>query len=1303
MLSSKEESFSLVAFSGQQGFSGFRLKALLEEINADFPSITAVECKEIYLCALSEDSDFFYNRAKKELSKILKAKIIKKELGLNQFILIPRFGTISPWSSKATEILVNTGIDFLIRIEKGLCFSLETSLNLDKETLYSIGRIISDRMTQSVITKLSSAEKLFKKFEAKPVVEIPVLNRGKESLVEANISLGLALSQDEINYLFKSYTRNHSNPSDAELMMFAQANSEHCRHKIFNALWVVDGKEFPKSLFDMIRNTHEVNPEGVLSAYKDNAAILKGHKSKRFYPDSTSFYKAEEENIHVVAKVETHNHPTAISPYPGASTGSGGEIRDEGATGLGAKPKAGLCGFSVSNLRIPGLQEDWEGIENKPDRICSPLQIMLEAPIGAAAFNNEFGRPNILGYFRSFEMSVNGNNYGYHKPIMLAGGLGNIKDSHINKSKVPIGSKLVLIGGPAMLIGLGGGSASSLLSGEAEQDLDFASVQRDNAEMERRCQEVIDRCWQRGNLNPILFIHDVGAGGLSNAIPELVKESNHGGLVELRNIPNAEPSMSPMEIWCNESQERYVVAIESKSSEAFLDICSRERCPVSVIGEIIKGKELKVHDSLFNNYPIKISLDVLFGNTPKSKRTFNRNKKKKLQSKLNGFEIQTLLKKVLRHPTVASKSFLITIGDRSVTGLISRDQMVGPWQVPVADNAVTLAGFFSNTGEAISIGERTPCSIIDSAAASRMAVGEAVTNIISSGLENLSDVKLSANWMGAPDKLNGNQDLFQAVEAVGMDLCPRWGICIPVGKDSLSMATSWKDDIGKEQTVISPLSLIVSAFATLRDVSLALTPQIDLDSHESTSLIFIDLAKGKKRMGGSIVSQISSQLVEPVPDVDCIDEMPELVMILHQLIKQRKILSYHDRSDGGLICTLVEMAFAGRSGLDIKIDGICNYEDEIVKTFFNEELGIIIQVPSQDEKEVIDSISGAGLLGHVHRIGSPNKSKKINLWQDEKLIHEWGLEELLKEWNLVSYKLQSLRDNPVTAEQEYQFDINVERKGINPKVLFEIPKKIKNRKHKPSIAILREQGVNGQVEMAAAFDRVGFSCFDIHMTDLISGKRNLKEFRGLVACGGFSYGDVLGAGEGWATSILYHETLRKEFKEFFSREDVFSLGVCNGCQMLALLSDLIPESSLWPRFTRNKSEKFEARFSQLLVGSSPSIFFKDMNESVLPIAIAHGEGRINISRVQADKLIKEGLVPITYADGEGITTERYPQNPNGSIFGLAGVTNLSGTITLMMPHPERSFLSTQNSWKPNDWGPYSPWIKFFLNAREFIS
>ena len=1302
MVSTKDELSSFVALKGQQGLSEFRLKALIELIKRDFYDIQSINCEDFFFCSLSEESKELGIQTEDRLSKILKAQVVKKELEADQFILIPRIGTISPWSSKATDILSNAGLKPLKRIEKGLCFSLDTQSDLKEKSIIEIGQKIYDRMTQAVITTVADAHKLFKQTQPKPVLRIDILGKGKKSLQEANSSLGLALSEEEIDYLYNSYLEKKSNPTDAELMMFAQANSEHCRHKIFNAEWEIDGQTHSMSLFDMIRNTYKKSPHGVLSAYEDNAAILKGHKAKRFFPNPASIYKAEEEPIHLVTKVETHNHPTAISPFPGASTGSGGEIRDEGATGRGAKPKAGLCGFSVSNLRIPNFEEKWEGKENKPDRICSPLQIMLEAPIGAAAFNNEFGRPNILGYFRTFEMKIDENTYGYHKPIMLAGGLGNIRDSHVKKSPVPVGSKLIVLGGPAMLIGLGGGSASSLLSGEAELDLDFASVQRDNAEMERRCQEVIDNCWQRGDSNPILFIHDVGAGGLSNAIPELIKDSGHGGLIQLRDIPNAEPDMSPMEIWCNESQERYVMAIETKELKGFLDICDRERCPVAVLGEITEGNDLKVHDSLFDNYPIDIPLETLFGNTPKLVRKFKREKEEIIESKTLDQDINSLLRNVLRHPTVGSKSFLITIGDRSITGLISRDQMVGPWQVPVADNSVTLSGFSSSTGEAMAIGEKTPCAIINSKAASRMAVGEAVTNIISSGIEKLSDIKISANWMGAPDKLKGDQDLYEAVEAVGLDLCPKWDICIPVGKDSLSMATSWRDEEKNEHSVTSPLSLIVSAFAPLKEVNLAITPQINLTSCKSSELIFIDLAKGKKRMGGSIAFQVSSQFLGSVPDVECVNEMPNLVKVIHQLIKEKKIIAYHDRSDGGLICSLLEMAFCGRSGLDIKLDEVCETNKQILDFLFNEELGMVIQVPTENTEEVINLVSEAGLKDHIYRIASPNESKDIKVFQNESLAFEWKLSDLLKEWNFVSHKMQSLRDNPKTAEDEYLFDTDDKREGLNPKVSFEIPKKLIASPKKPQIAILREQGVNGQVEMAAAFDRVGFSCIDVHMTDLIKGKRKLEEFNGLVACGGFSYGDVLGAGEGWATSILYNDKLSLDFINYFSRDDVFTLGVCNGCQMLALLSELIPDTDLWPRFVRNESEKFEARLTQLLVNKSPSIFFKDMENSVLPVAVAHGEGQISLARSEIDKLIHQGLVPITYADDEGQTTEAYPNNPNGSLSGIAGVTNTLGTITLMMPHPERSFLSVQHSWKPEDWGEYSPWIKFFLNAREFI-
>ena len=1300
MVSTKDELSSFVALKGQQGLSEFRLKALVELIKRDFSDIQSINCEDFFFCSLSEESNELRIQTEDRLSKILKAQVIKGELKAYQFILIPRIGTISPWSSKATDILSNAGLKPLKRIEKGLCFSLETQSDLKEKSIIEIGQKIYDRMTQAVITTVSDAQKLFKQTQPKPVLRIDILGKGKKSLQEANSSLGLALSEEEIDYLYNSYLEKKSNPTDAELMMFAQANSEHCRHKIFNAQWEIDGQTLSMSLFDMIRNTYKKSPHGVLSAYEDNAAILKGHKAKRFFPNPASVYKTEEEPIHLVTKVETHNHPTAISPFPGASTGSGGEIRDEGATGRGAKPKAGLCGFSVSNLRIPNFEEKWEGKENKPDRICSPLQIMLEAPIGAAAFNNEFGRPNILGYFRTFEMEINENTYGYHKPIMLAGGLGNIKNSHIRKAIVPIGSKLIVLGGPSMLIGLGGGSASSLSSGSGDEDLDFASVQRENPEMERRCQEVLDRCWQMGLSNPILFIHDVGAGGLSNAVPELLKDIGHGGKVYLRKIPNAEPGMSPLEIWCNESQERYVIAVSEKDLKQFVLFCERERCPYSVIGEVTETNELEVYDQDFKNSPVKLPLDLLFGKFLQLERAFNTVPKTCKDINLNHLDIESLLPKILRHPTVASKNFLITIGDRSVTGLIFRDQLVGPWQVPVSDNAISLSSFNEQKGEAMSIGEKSPCSILDASSAAKMAVAESVTNILSAGVRRISDIKLSANWMGSPGRLNGDQDLYQAVNAVGMELCPAWKMTIPVGKDSLSMATDWVDEEGKVSSVIAPLSLVISAFSPIKDVNIAVTPQ--LVSEDSTELIFIDLAKNKTRMGGSITSQIENILSGIPPNVECIKEMPQFVECFYKLLSKKKILACHDRSDGGLLVSLSEMAFAGRLGVDLEITSICNSKENFIHTLFNEELGIIIQIRGEDLNEVLDTFSICGLKNYIHRLGTLNSQKKLRILENKKVKHEWELSTLLKSWSLVSYKIQSLRDNPSTAEQEYLYDVNTHRLGLNTKVDFKVPKKMKRRQKKPRIAILRDQGVNGQVEMAAAFDSAGFKCIDLHMTDLINRKRNLNEFRGLVACGGFSYGDVLGGGGGWAKSILFNRNLKKDFEEFFSREDIFALGVCNGCQMIANLSDLISGSGGWPKFEKNISEKFESRYILTKIKESSSIFFRGMEDSVIAIPVAHGEGRISSTNEHAKNLIGRNLVPLVYVDDNGIETESYPQNPNGSSQGIAGITNKSGNVTILMPHPERAFLMAQNSWQTQDKNRYGPWIKFFSNARDFI-
>ena len=1299
MNSIKEISSTVIAIKGKTRLSEFRINSLKEGLKHK-ENIDNLECCEIYFLSLTKKlSQDNLNK----LKSILSCSPVFECGSDFSFTVIPRFGTISPWSSKASEILNNCGMDFLERIERGFYYSFSSQLQFETKDIRELAGQLADKMTQDVMLDLSESENIFSTLSPREVLDIPMFEKGISAIEEANILLGLALNEDEIVYLYENYLATNANPTDAELMMFAQANSEHCRHKIFNASWKINNLEQPLSLFDMIRNTHALNPEGVLSAYEDNAAILSGYVSERFYPTSDNIYKAKKEAVNIVIKVETHNHPTAISPFSGAATGSGGEIRDEGATGVGAKPKAGLSGFSVSNLRIPNLNESWEIEESTPGRIANPLQIMLEAPIGSAAFNNEFGRPNILGYFRSFEMEGDigsgVNRFGYHKPIMLAGGLGNIKPDHVNKSEVPIGSKLVVLGGPAMLIGLGGGSASSLSSGSGDLDLDYASVQRENPEMERRCQEVLDRCWQEGSSNPILFIHDVGAGGLSNAVPELVKDSGHGGLINLREIPNAERGMSPMEIWCNESQERYVIAIDETTVDKFEEFCLRERCPFAVIGEITEGSLLEVYDSEFNNYPINLSLDILFGKPPKSSRSYIPRLKDLGSVDLSGYKIEDLFPKVLRHPTVASKNFLITIGDRTVTGLIARDQLVGPWQVPVADHSISSSGFTGTSGEAMSIGERTPNALLNAAATARLSVAESVTNILSSGIKNISDIKLSANWMGAPDRLDGNQDLYEAVEAIGMGLCPEWKITIPVGKDSLSMATDWKEGENLE-SVISPLSLIISAFAPLEDISLAVTPQIIVK--EKTELLFIDLAKGSKRLGGSIVAQINNILAGNTPDVECVEEMPLFVECIHQLLKEKKILSYHDRSDGGLLTTISEMAFAGRVGVDILLDKILSDKNDCIDSLLNEELGVVIQIDTEERDSVMRCFQKTGLRNFIYTIGTLNDQKKINLIEDRRVIASWGLKELLEQWSRVSFEMQSLRDNPETAKEEFLSDIDVDRKGLSPKLTFSIPKILSLNKTKPLLAVLREQGVNGQVEMAAAFDRAGFSCVDVHMTDLINKKYQLNDFSGMVACGGFSYGDVLGAGGGWATNILHNEELKNQFSDFFLNESNFTLGVCNGCQTLALLSSLIPGSNGWPKFIRNTSEKFESRLVQTVINESPSIFFKGMAGSVLPIPVAHGEGRLSSSSEEIINLTEANLNALAYADNAGFATEAYPQNPNGSLAGIAGITNESGRVTLMMPHPERAFLSYQYSWCPEDWEEYGPWMKFFLNAREFV-
>ena len=1288
-----EVSQNIIAIIGSEKPSEFRLNQLRETIHIE--DAKKIESHEIYFCQLNIDTTLLSKDDLAKLDKLLNGSEDQKSFNNSYFFITPRIGTISPWSSKATEILKNCGLDFIDRVEKGNCFFFPRSF--DPEILLEVGGCISDKMTQDVILNLTDIKKLFSQLEPSPLTEIDISKNQETELQKANIDLGLALNLDEISYLYDSYRQTNKDPTDAELMMFAQANSEHCRHKIFNADWTVDGMDHPLSLFDMIRNTYKNFSEGIISAYEDNAAILRGSESERFYPSQGKYLRHKEE-VNLVIKVETHNHPTAISPFSGASTGSGGEIRDEGATGIGAKPKAGLTGFSVSNLRIPSLKEKWEFEEDKPDRIATPLKIMIDAPIGAASFNNEFGRPNILGYFRTFESKKNQEHFGYHKPIMLAGGLGNIKTHHAKKREVPVGSKLVVLGGPAMLIGLGGGSASSLSSGEGDSDLDFASVQRENPEMERRCQEVLDRCWQDSD-NPILFIHDVGAGGLSNAIPELVKDSGHGGFINLRDIPISEPGMTPMEIWCNESQERYVLAISEENIDKFSLICERERCPYALVGEITDGNNLEVYDSHFDNYPISLSLEVLFGKPPKTHLSFERMSKKFTPLHLSKEVSTDQVYEVIRHPTVASKTFLITIGDRSVTGLIARDQLVGRWQVPVSDYGLCKTSFAGNSGEAMAMGERTPLSLLDSRAAAKISVAEVVTNIIPSGISKLSDIKLSANWMGSPGKLQGSRDLFEAVEAVGMELCPAWNMTIPVGKDSLSMSTEWSKD-NEDKSVISPLSLIVSGFSPVKDISIAVTPE--LKKVKDSVLLYVDLAKGNQRMGGSILAQVTNEMGGNSPDVECLEEMPSFVESMHKLLSLKKVLAYHDRSDGGLITTLSEMSFASRFGLLINLDSIIKDEKQLLECLFNEELGVVVQVLNRDLDYVYETLNKTGLKKHIYNIGTLTMDQTLKFDYNNRRVLSLPLKDLLENWHKVGFEIQKIRDNPVTAKDEYKNDIDPDSCGLSPKINFSIPEKIDIKSSRPRVAILREQGVNGQNEMAAAFYEVGFDCIDVHMTDLISSRQRLDDFQGLVACGGFSYGDVLGAGGGWASNILYNKELRDQFGDFFQNENAFSLGVCNGCQVLSLLQPLIPGTENWPKFKRNISEKFEARLVQVAVEESPSIFFKGMAGAVIPVPVAHGEGRVEASENSLEFLSKNKFTSISYAGYDGVSTQDYPANPNGSAQGIAGLTNEYGTVTIMMPHPERSFLNSQYSWSPDEWSHYSPWIKFFLNAREFI-
>ena len=1314
-MSNTDTMFTLMATSA---LSDFRAARLLKRIREIAPAAQGVSARFVHFVhaqrPLTDDESA---RLQALLHYGADGADVKADA---TFMVIPRLGTICPWASKATDIAHNCGLDVILRIERGTLYNVDFASNTpEAEVLTRVAGVLHDRMTESVVDADVKAEKIFLELPGKPMVTVDLLKNGRQALADANLTMGLAMSEDEIDYLTDAFTKANRNPTDVELMMFAQANSEHCRHKIFNAKWTIDGKDEEKTLFGMIRETHKAHPQGTIVAYSDNAAIFEGAKVPRLYPrtpEGEAFgrvFTEEEEETHTVFKVETHNHPTAISPFPGASTGSGGEIRDEGATGRGARPKAGLCGFTVSALELPEAPQDWENDKDvtaeachnkdtygKPSRIASPLSIMTDGPLGAAAFNNEFGRPNVLGYFRVFESNVGGTRYGYHKPIMLAGGIGNIRNDQTHKTSLPPGTLLISLGGPGMRIGLGGGAASSMTTGSNTEALDFDSVQRGNPEMERRAQEVIDRCWASGERNPILAIHDVGAGGLSNAMPELADLSGHGARLDLTKVPVEESGMSPLEIWCNESQERYSIAIAPESLETFDAICKRERCPYAVLGAISEDNTLVVARGEKETDAVNMPMEVLLGKAPRMHRTVEHVETKLPEFNPEGIDLKKAVRDVLRHPTVGSKSFLITIGDRTVGGLVHRDQMVGPWQVPVADSAVTNISFVGNRGEAMSMGERTPLAIADSAAASRMAIGEAVTNIASADIE-LPFVKLSANWMAACGTEGEDAKLFDAVRAASL-LCQEIGLAIPVGKDSLSMKTSWEDK-GEKKSVTSPVSLIVSAAAPVRDVRLTLTPQLRTDV--ASVLVAIDLGCGKNRMAGSILSQVTQQFGSTTPDLNDPKKLQAFVKLVRKLTLAGCVLAYHDRADGGLLATVAEMMFAGHTGARIDLTSMTKTAEasEVLPALFNEELGAVLQVRADRIDEIHAAVKEAGLAECTHFLGEVTTDDKLHIEAHGKTLCEESRGELQKAWTEVSWQIARMRDNPACADQEYARCTMEDDTGLFVRTTFDTEEDVAApfiaTGARPRIAILREQGVNSQTEMAAAFTRAGFEAIDVHMTDLLTGRSDLKDFSGLAACGGFSYGDVLGAGGGWATTILRNPKMVEMFSAFFNRPDTFALGICNGCQMMSHLRSIIPGATHWPRFVRNVSEQFEARLVEVEVMKSPSIFFDGMAGSMMPIVNSHGEGHVEWLSPEDARL---ATLAARYVDPAGRPTEVYPFNPNGSPDGITGVTTPDGRFTIMMPHPERTHRTVQMSWAPDTLGEFSPWMRMFRNARKFV-
>lgn len=1329
---------TFLALDGPGALSAFRATRLLARLRAIEPNITAVAARHVHLVHASGPLD---QAARDKLATLLRyGDHYDGPAEGEVFFVVPRLGTISPWASKATDIARNCGLTTIARIERGtryvatLGHGLLGAGKLSERRREQIAALLHDRMTESVLPAQFELAALFRALPGKPLQVIALGAAGRAALAAANVRMGLALSDDEIDYLVEAYGQLRRDPTDVELMMFAQANSEHCRHKIFNAAWTIDGQAQEASLFGMIRATHAAAPQATVVAYSDNAAVIEGRVARRFYPRSDHpqgavgvEYAARDELTHTVFKVETHNHPTAISPFAGAATGAGGEIRDEGATGRGARPKAGLCGFSVSHLRLPDVPRSWEtdadvtlGQRSEadlgfPSRVANALSIMVEGPLGAAAFNNEFGRPNLLGYFRAFEANVGGKRYGYHKPIMIAGGIGSIRADQTAKLDLPAGTLLIQLGGPGMRIGLGGGAASSMDAGSNTEQLDFDSVQRGNAEIQRRAQEVIDGCWALGAGNPVLSIHDVGAGGLSNAMPELAHAAGKGAHFDLARVPVEESGMSPLEIWCNESQERYALAIAPASLPAFDHLCRRERCPYAVIGAVSDDGQLVVAEN--GQAPaVALPMDVLLGKPPKMHRDVQRLTQALPAIDTTAIDLATAALDVLRHPTVASKSFLITIGDRSVGGLNCRDPMVGPWQVPVADCAVTLLDHTGYAGEAMAMGERTPLAIIDAAAAARMAIAEALTNLASADTE-LARVKLSANWMAACGMAGEDAKLFDAVQAAST-LCQQLGISIPVGKDSLSMKTAWQDG-GGAKVVSAPVSLIVSAACPVDDVRRALTPQ--LDPAIDTLLVLVDL--GRQRLGGSILAQVSQQLGNDAPDLDDPTRLTAALRAVRQLQRDGKVLAYHDRSDGGLFAAVCEMAFAGRCGVTLNIDVLAmdpvasdwgdfkirpeqvsvRRSEQTLRALFNEELGLLLQVRKADQSAVMNVLRAEGLGAVSHTVGKPNDRDVIEIWRDAKAIFARPRAELQQAWSEVSWRIARLRDNPQCADQEYERVSAAEDRGLHCHLTFDPAEDVAApfvaSGARPRIAILREQGVNSQYEMAAAFDHAGFRAVDVHMTDLLSGRVSLSDFKGLAACGGFSYGDVLGGGGGWAKTILYNPGLAEAFTAFFHRPDSFALGVCNGCQMMSQLAPLIPGAEHWPRFERNASEQFEGRLVMTEVLDSPSLFFAGMAGSRMPIANAHGEGRAVFASEAARS---RAIVAARYVDAQGRVTERYPENPNGSPDGVNALTTPDGRFTIIMPHPERVRRTVQMSWRPPGLGEDSPWMRMFRNARRHV-